>query len=174
MIKGKGNGSVPFFISPMISIMETSLQAVEQMVKAMLAEDLTYFLVEMKVKPTNNIKIYLDGDQGITIEKCITFNRALYRKIEEAGLFPGGDFSLEVSSPGLDEPLKLFRQYKKNLGRPVEVILKDGMKVVGKMVDVQEDKIQVEETRGKNKKLEVIQHHFPFENIKSTKIQAAF
>jgi ribosome maturation factor RimP len=154
--------------------METPLQAVEQMVKAMLAEDPAYFLVEMKIKPTNNFKVFLDGDQGITIEKCITINRALYRKIEEAGMFPGGDFSLEVSSPGLDEPLKLFRQYKKNIGRPVEVILKDGIKVTGKMIEVQDNSILVEETRGKNKKLEVIQHHFPFENIKSTKIQAAF
>jgi ribosome maturation factor RimP len=154
--------------------METPLQAVEQMVKAMLADDPAYFLVEMKIKPTNNIKIYLDGDQGITIEKCISINRALYRKIEEAGMFPGGDFSLEVSSPGLDEPLKLFRQYKKNIGRPVEVILKDGIKVAGKMVEVQDDSIMVEETRGKNKKQEVIQHHFAFENIKSTKIQTPF
>jgi ribosome maturation factor RimP len=154
--------------------METPLQAVEQMVKAMLAEDPAYFLVEMKIKPTNNFKVYLDGDQGITIEKCIAINRALYRKIEEAGMFPGGDFSLEVSSPGLDEPLKLFRQYKKNIGRPVEVVLKDGIKVAGKMMEVQDDSIMVEETKGKNKKQEVIQHHFSFENIKSTKIQAAF
>ena len=144
------------------------------MVLAMLENEPAYFLVEMKIKPTNNVKVYLDGDQGITIEKCIAFNRALYRKIEDAGMFPDGDFSLEVSSPGLDEPLKLFRQYKKNVGRPVEVVLKDGIKVAGKMTDVQEGSILVEETRGKNKKQEVIQHHFPFENIKSTKIQAAF
>ena len=156
------------------AIMDTTLQAVEKMMKAMLEDNPAYFLVEMKIKPTNNIKVFLDGDQGITIEKCITFNRALYKKIEEAGMFPGGDFSLEVSSPGLDEPLKLFRQYKKNIGRPVEVILKDGIKVTGKMIEVQDDSILVEETKGKNKKLEVIQHHFPFENIKSTKIQAAF
>jgi ribosome maturation factor RimP len=87
-------------------------------------------------------------------------------------MFPGDDFSLEVSSPGLDEPLKLFRQYKKNIGRPVEVILKDGIKVAGKMVEVRDNSILVEETKGKNKKQEVIQHHFSFENIKSTKIQA--
>jgi len=173
-IKKEGNGSVPFFISPMTSFMDTPLQAVEQMVKALLEDDPAYFLVDMRIKPTNNVKVYLDGDQGITIEKCIAINRALYKKIEEAGLFPNGDFSLEVSSPGLDEPLKLFRQYKKNVGRPVEVILKDGIKVTGKMVEVQDDSILVEETKGKNKKMEVIKHHFPFENIKSTKIQAAF
>ena len=54
------------------------------------------------------------------LKNACRFNRALYKKIEEANFFPHGDFSLEVSSPGLDEPLKLYRQYKKNIGRPVE------------------------------------------------------
>jgi ribosome maturation factor RimP len=116
----------------------------------------------------------LDGDQGVTIEKCISWNRALYKKIEEENLFPNGDFSLEVSSPGVDEPLKLFRQYKKNIGRTVEVILKEGNKVTGKMIDVTEDAITVEETKGKNKKKEVVQHVFLFDQIKSTKIQTVF
>jgi ribosome maturation factor RimP len=118
--------------------------------------------------------VFLDGDQGITIEKCISFNRNLYRKIEVANFFPGGDFSLEVSSPGLDEPLKLLRQYKKNVGRTVEVLLKDGMKTTGKLMEVQDGFIVVEETKGKNKKKEVLLHNFLFDNIKSTKIQTAF
>lgn len=140
----------------------------------MLANDPAYFLVEIKIKPTNNVKLFLDGDQGVTIEKCISWNRALYKKIEEENLFPNGDFSLEVSSPGVDEPLKLFRQYKKNIGRTVEVILKDGIKVTGKMVDATEDAITVEETKGKNKKKEVLQHVFLFDQIKSTTIQTVF
>ena len=154
--------------------MDTQVQAIEQMVRNLLDQDPAYFLVEIKIKPTNNVKVFLDGDQGITIEKCIAINRALYRKMEETALYPNGDFSLEVSSPGLDEPLKLFRQYKKNIGRPVEVILKDGIKVTGKMIDVLESAIVVEETRGKNKKKEVLQHNFQFDNIKSTKIQTVF
>jgi ribosome maturation factor RimP len=154
--------------------MDTQVQAIEQMVRNLLDEDPAYFLVEIKIKPTNNVKVFLDGDQGITIEKCIAINRALYRKMEETALFPNGDFSLEVSSPGLDEPLKLFRQYKKNIGRPVEVLMKDGIKVAGKMIDVQESAIVVEEIRGKNKKKEVLQHNFLFDNIKSTKIQTVF
>ena len=154
--------------------MESHVQAVEQMMQELLVNDPSFFLVEIKVKPTNNFKVFLDGDQGITIEKCITYNRALYRKMEEAGFFPDGDFSLEVSSPGLDEPLKLYRQYKKNIGRNVEVLLKDGIKKTGKMIDVLESEIVVEETKGKNKKKEVLRHNFPFANIKSTKIQTVF
>jgi ribosome maturation factor RimP len=98
----------------------------------------------------------------------------LYKKLEESGLFPTGDFSLEVSSPGLDEPLKLLRQYKKNIGRQVELVLQDGSKKEGRLLEVSEDGIIIEETRGKNKKKEVINHTFLFDNIKTTKIQVVF
>jgi ribosome maturation factor RimP len=98
----------------------------------------------------------------------------LYKKLEEATLFPGGDFSLEVSSPGLDEPLKLHRQYKKNIGRQVELILLDGARTEGRLLEVSEDGVIVEEIKGKNKKREVINHAFLFENIKTTKIQVVF
>src|SRR5580698_9642471 len=92
-------------------------KTIEGMVQEILAGEPGYFLVEVKIKPTNNVKVYIDGDQGISIEKCVQFNRALYKKLDEAAFFPAGDFSLEVSSPGLDEPLKLHRQYRKNIGR---------------------------------------------------------
>jgi len=140
----------------------------------LLAGEPGYFLVDVRIKPTNNVKVYIDGDQGIPIEKCVQLNRALYKKFEETALFPNGDFSLEVSSPGLDEPLKLHRQYKKNVGRQVEVVLQDGSKIEGRLLDVSEDGVIVEETRGRNKKKEVINHTFLFDNIKTTKIQVVF
>jgi len=142
--------------------------------QTMLADEPGYFLVDVRIKPTNNVKVYIDGDQGISIEKCVRYNRALYKKLEETGLFPNGDFSLEVSSPGLDEPLKLHRQYKKNIGRQVELVLQDGSKIEGRLLEVSEDGIIVEEIRGRNKKKEVINHTFLFENIKTTKIQVVF
>ncbi|HMI59635.1 MAG TPA: hypothetical protein VK518_01965 [Puia sp.] len=151
-----------------------TIKVVESLVQALLADDSGYFLVEVRVKPTNNLKIFIDGDQGIPIEKCVQINRALYKKLEELGLFPNGDFSLEVSSPGLDEPLKLLRQYKKNIGRQVELILQDGSKKEGRLMEVSEDGIIIEEIKGKNKKKEVINHAFLFDNIKTTKIQVVF
>lgn len=157
----------------MTNIQET-VKVVEGMMQALLAGEADYFLVEVRIKPTNNVKVFLDGDQGISIEKCVKFNRALYKQLEEMALFPGGDFSLEVSSPGLDEPLKSLRQYRKNVGRQVELVLQDGGKVEGKLIEVSEDGIIVEETRGKNKKKEVISHTFLFDNIKTTKIQVVF
>ena len=83
------------------------------------------FLVSFKVKPTNNYKIFLDSDSGLTLEKCLKVNRQLRRSIEEVGIYPEGDFSLEVSSPGVDAPLKLHRQYLKNIGRSLEIELID-------------------------------------------------
>ncbi len=58
------------------------------------------------------------------------------KQIEEMAMFPAGDFSLEVSSPGLDEPLKMLRQYRKNIGRQVELTLQDGSKKEGKLLIV--------------------------------------
>ena len=96
--------------------------------------------------------MFLDADDGITIEKCTSINKALYKYIEESELFPGGNFSLEVSSPGIDEPLKLFRQYKKNIGRKVEVVMNDGTKIEGKLLNVSDDEIVMEEKTGKGNK----------------------
>ncbi len=151
-----------------------TIKVVEGMVQGLLAAETGYFLVEVKIKPTNNIRVYLDGDNGISIEKCVQVNRALYKQLEASGLFPADDFSLEVSSPGLDEPLKLLRQYKKNIGRMVELVLHDGSKMEGRLLEVGEDGIVVEETKGKNRKKEVINHAFLFDNIKTTKISVVF
>jgi len=153
---------------------DATVGTIQSMVQAILAEEPFYFLVDIRIKPTNNIKVFIDGDEGITIEKCVRFNRSLYKKIEEANMFPDGDFSLELSSPGLDEPLKLIRQYKKNIGRKVEVVLLDGTKKEGSLREVSEDGIIVEEITGKNRSRQQINHTYLFSNIKTTKIQAVF
>lgn len=153
---------------------EATTGVVAQMMTKLLADDPDYFLVEVKTNPANNIKVFLDADGGVSIDKCVKYNRALYKLIEESGMFPEGDFSLEVSSPGLDEPLKLQRQYTKNTGRNVEVLLHDGGKVEGKLTGVSDAVIQVEEVKGKNKKKEVIEHTIRIDNIKTTKIQIQF
>jgi ribosome maturation factor RimP len=139
-----------------------------------LEMDPAFFLVEIRIKPTNNVKVFVDGDQGLPIEKCVAINRALYKNISESGMYPGDDFSLEVSSPGLDEPLKLKRQYVKNIGRPVEVSKTDGVIVEGVLKLVDDNAVTVVEEKGKNKKKEWIEHIIPFDQIKTTKIQIVF
>ena len=96
---------------------ETQIKLIEEKLKALISGEPALFLVETRIKPTNNIKVYIDGDQGVSIERLVYYNRKLYKEIEESGLYPDGNFSLEVSSPGLDEPLKMLRQYQKNVGR---------------------------------------------------------
>ncbi|MFZ9877358.1 MAG: ribosome maturation factor [Chitinophagaceae bacterium] len=150
------------------------IRAMEERVVSLIGAEKDLFLVEIRIKPTNNVKIYIDGDQGVSVEKLVSYNRKLYRQLEEEGIFPDGDFSLELSSPGLDEPLKMHRQYVKNIGRPVEVILNDGIKQEGVLKAVSEEAIEVESTTGKGKKAITAQLTIPFIQIKSTKIQIKF
>jgi len=130
----------------------TLQKTIEDYINNLLPESEDVFLVEIKVTPGNNIKVFLDADNGVTIDTCIRINRALYKQIEEDSLFPNGDFALEVSSPGVDEPLKLYRQYKKNIGRTVEVLLNDETKKQGKLIEVNNDEIIIEETHDKTQK----------------------
>jgi ribosome maturation factor RimP len=153
---------------------EALIQSIETKVSSLISAEPELFLVEVRVKPTNNIKVFIDGDQGVSIEKLVHYNRRLYKQIEEEGMFPNGDFSLELSSPGLDEPLKLHRQYLKNQGRFVEVITRDGSRKEGKLLNAGDSEIVVEEQKGKGKKMEVIQHVIPVDDIKTTKIQIKF
>ena len=151
-----------------------SEQKIKDLANAMLSGNADYFLVDVKMRPGNSIRVTLVADSGVSIDKCVEYNRFLYKKIEEASLFPAGDFSLEVSSPGTDEPLRSHRQYLKNRGRKVEVTLQDGSRKEGKLVDVTEDGIILEEISGSKKKKEIVMHTLLFDNIKSTKIQVVF
>jgi len=149
---------------------DAQIQAIEQKMMALIDPDPENFLVEVKIRPGNNIKIFVDADHGISIDKLAQYNRSLYRQIEESGLFPNNDFSMEISSPGLDEPLKLRRQYLKNIGRYVEIILKSGIKKEGKLISANKE-IVIEEEKGNKKKKEFIQHSLSYNDIKTTKIQ---
>ena len=154
-------------------------QTIEDCIKNLLQENEDTFLVDVKIKPGNNIKVFVDADNGVTIDTCTRINRAIYREIEENGLFPNGDFSLEVSSPGVDEPLKLLRQYKKSIGRRVEVVMNDEIKKEGKLVEVNADEIVIEETDNKSKKKKdrnVVPQktNILFNQIKQTKVLITF
>lgn len=153
---------------------EDQIRIIEEKVSSLLAAHPSHFLVEVRIKPTNNVKIFIDADEGVILSDLIDYNRKLYKQLEESSLFPNGDFSLEVSSPGLDEPLKLFRQYKKNIGRFVEINFKDSTRKEGKLIDATEDGIIIETETGKGKKKETKQESILFDQIKNTKIQVKF
>jgi ribosome maturation factor RimP len=153
---------------------ETQIDTIKGMIDGLLLQHPTHFLVEVRIKPTNNVKIFVDADEGVSITALVSYNRKLYKMLEESPLFPTGDFSLEVSSPGLDEPLKIHRQYKKNIGRFVEILLLDGSKKEGKLLEATEDGIVIGFETGKGKTKETVQESILFDHIKSTKIQIKF
>jgi len=153
---------------------EAKTLKIKELAKGLLSADPTIFLVRVHIRPINNISVYVDGDQGVTIDKCVKLNRALYKQIVEEGVCPDGEFALEVSSPGVDEPLVLERQYTKNLGRVVEVTDLEGKMIEGKLLSATAEGIEVEEEKGKGKKKEVIKHQIPFSTIKSTVVKIIF
>jgi ribosome maturation factor RimP len=171
-IINEGNGIRSLLFLPMSS--QSVLETITTIVNEFLENEPAYFLVEIKIKPTNNIKVFLDGDNGISIEKCVQFNRQLYKILEAGDLFPTGDFSLEISSPGIDKPLKLQRQYLKNIGKNVEIVFNDATAKTGRLLQVSEEDLIIEETTGKGKKAETKQLVIPFSNIKTTTVQIEF
>ncbi|MFM1794849.1 MAG: hypothetical protein RL642_1234 [Bacteroidota bacterium] len=147
---------------------------IKELAEGLLAEDPAIFLVRVHIRPINNISVYVDGDQGVTIDKCVKLNRALYKQIVEQGVCPDGEFALEVSSPGVDEPLVLSRQYTKNIGRMVEVTTNEGQVIEGKLTVVGEEEFEMEEEKGKGKKKELVKHVLPFSEVKSTVVKIIF
>lgn len=137
------------------------------------------YIVEIEHPADNRLNVFLDSDSGITFEKCRKISRYLESFIDEEG-WMGEKYTLDVSSPGITRPLKLKRQYTKNVGRKVKVKTtnEDEKEVAGQLIEVTDEKIVVEYSErikeGKKKRTVVIQKEIPFEEIKETKIQISF
>jgi len=126
------------------------------------------FLVDVKVNKGNQVQVFADSDSGMTIEKCTMLNRYLEKQLNTEMPF-SENYSLEVSSPGLSQPFKAFRQYLKNKNRDVEVEMNDGQKAEGRMIDVDENRIQLEIVRKeKNKIMESKIIEIKFSDIRNT------
>ena len=97
------------------------------------------FLVNIKITPDNRIFVDIDGDSGVTIDDCIALSRAVEGRLDRED----EDFELNVGSAGVDQPLKLTRQYIKNVGRDVEVVLTDGSRLEGTMTAADAEGITV-------------------------------
>lgn len=166
LIERRGHNS-PLVFYPMIEAIEKIRLLTEQ-----LLEGTDMFIVNLKVKPVNNVKVYLDADSGLSISKSAAVNRKLYAAIEAEQLFPGGDFSLEVSSPGIDEPLKDIRQYRKNTGRKILVNLLDGSEKLGVLKEVNEGGLLLEMKHAKKKEVTTIE--IPFTAVEKAVIQISF
>ena len=128
------------------------------------------FVVEVRVTPANEIVVTVDSDTQVGIDRCVELSRS----IEEALDRDQEDFELTVMSAGIGQPLKYLRQYRKLIGSPVEVVLKDGGKIIGKLVDASDNQIVVEyEERvtvegKKRKQLVTTRRELSLDEIKST------
>ena len=132
-----------------------------------------HFLVDVVVSKHKPWKftVIVDGDQGITIDDCAALSRALNESLESQTPDP---YTLEVSTPGLDHPLKLIRQYRKNVGRGLKVVKKDKGIANGELKEVTEEKITIAEAIGQGKKTELKNIEIPFVEIEKAFVTVSF
>lgn len=153
---------------------EQKIARIEKIVNHLLEPVKGYFLVQVSIKDGNNIDIVIDGDEGVAIDMCTKLSRAVGKQIEEDEMFPADDYALEVGSAGIGEPLLLHRQFEKNLGRFVEVKMKDGTTMEGELFEVDDESITVKIATGTGKKMMVKPTDFLFDNILTTIVQIKF
>ena len=132
-------------------------------------EDHNAFLVDLEVSEGNNIGVFADTDEGIKIDEL----KFISRKVEAALDREIEDFALTVSSPGLDRPLHLHRQYKNNIGRWVKVKTNLPSTIKGELMEVSEDTIKVR-IPSKKRKEPAKEEIIDFADIVETKIQVRF
>jgi ribosome maturation factor RimP len=126
-----------------------------------------------QLKEKKRVTILLDGDNGVNIDICAKTSRALGDYIEEMNLIETA-YNLEVSSPGVDNPLKLLRQYPQHIGRTLLVNLKDNTNVEGVLTKIENNIITIQQTKGKGKKAEILNQDIDFESIAGSKVLISF
>jgi ribosome maturation factor RimP len=134
------------------------------------------FLIDLKISPSSDITVILDGDNGVSLQDCLDASRAVEFNLDREV----HDFGLQVMSAGLSEPLESPRQFRKNIGRAIDVLLSDDSRVEGELVNVDEEKIviRLEYRRpkliGKGKEDVVEDKEIPYSEIKKALVVIKF
>jgi ribosome maturation factor RimP len=128
------------------------------------------FLVDVLVKPGNRIFVFIDGDHGVTIRDCAALSRYIESQLDRET----ADFELNVSSSGADQPIRLPRQYLKNIGRSLQVRLSEENIITGKLEAVDENGITLMTAGDKKKKTAPETLNIAFEEIKESKVIISF
>lgn len=130
-----------------------NFEAVKGKIEDWLTPELTernLFLVDIKFPMGRQIDVYIDSDEGIHISECAEVSRFIEKKLDESGLVPD-NYILEVSSPGMSNPLKVPRQYRRRIGRVLEVLKNDGTQIEAQLVAVDDEKIELREVVAEKK-----------------------
>ncbi len=125
----------PFFVQNILS-MEFKAQ-IEQLLNDFLKEREDLYLIDLKISTADEVSVILDGDQGVTLQDCLDASRAIEFNMDREE----HDFSLQVASAGLSEPLTRLRQYQKNVGRDLKLILTDSTELEGELLRVEDERI---------------------------------
>ena len=134
------------------------------------------FVTGIKIGSDNQINVFIDGDEGVTIADCVSLSRFIEKSLDREK----EDFSLDVSSHGAATPLVSPRQYPKHVGRDLEIKLLDGTKTEGNLTECNEDEIKLLFSVRENKpickgKITVTkQHIIKYNQIKESKIKLKF
>ena len=149
-------------------------ERVRELIEEKIADRADLFIVRIKMQSSGVLEILMDGDQGIAIDDCVKISRHVGFHLEEEEAIDHA-YRLEVSSPGIDTPLLMHRQYQKNIGRTVRVKGSEGEKREGKLLDVKTDSIVLEEVKKeKGKKASIQEVEIPFDTITETKVLISF
>ncbi len=165
-LTGEGTDLFPLFYKNM-----TILNKITEVIEEKLSEDgfKDCYIVEIKFDHKSKIKVFVDCDSGIPIRKCVSISRRIEHFLDET-LLLGEKYVLEVSSPGIDRPL-VKRQYKKNIGRDLKILLKEeDKKIKGNLISVSENGIILDVKDKKSNK----QLNLNFDDIKEAKVIIKF
>ena len=141
-----------------------------------LQERQDLFLIDLKISAADDVTVILDGDNGVSLQDCLDASRAIEFNMDREE----HDFSLQVMSAGLSEPLATPRQFRKNMGRTLDILLNDNTKVEGELSGVEEDKINLTlryrrpKEVGKGKVDVVEEKEIPYSEIKKALVAIKF
>ena len=139
-------------------------------------QDKDYFLVDIEISPDDRIVVEIDHADGVWIEDCVDLSRYIEDRLSR----DDEDYELEVGSAGLGQPFKVPQQYINCIGKEVEVLDADGVKVKGILKTVEgndftvgvEEKVKVEGKK-RPQKMEV-EHNYQMDKVKYTKYIISF
>jgi len=151
------------------------MKRLEEIVLETIGDRQDLFLLDVMVKGHDNAKkilILLDGDNGLSIDDCSGISRKVAAVLDETNAVKG-KYTLEVSSPGVDTPLKFPRQYSKNIGRKLKLQF-EGNELQCELLSVSENGIVLNSEKKIKNKIDLCEVEIPFEKIEKAKVLVSF